>query len=105
MKILIGKFNIEVKDALSWYDTKEIEASYIGGAKMTMQGTVPTLSGIEGDIMFRAKLKLFELVILNITENEKTIPYSIDWLKTLSPEEGILLETTLDGIYSAEKKN
>lgn len=106
MKIVIGKYNIEVKDALSWFDAKQIESVMLSGAKVNMTATSGAeFSGIDGRVLFESKLKMFELVILKITEGEKTFSYSMDWLKGLSKEEGDLLDLTLDNLYSTQKKN
>lgn len=105
MIIELSKSKVEAKDQLSWYDAKEIESVMIGGAKMGMEGNVPKLTGIEGDILFKAKLKLFELSIISITEGDKQISYSLDWLKSLSQADGEKLDKELDGAYKDEKKN
>lgn len=105
-EIIVGKYNIEVKEELSWYDTECLQAIMLGGAKMEMDGNTPKLSGINGDILLNSKIKLFELAIVSIKEEDgKTYPFSMDWLKNLSKNEGAVLDTTLDDLYKAEKKN
>lgn len=105
-QITVGKYNIEIKEDLSWYDSKELEAVMIGGAKMSMNGNVPQLSGIEGDILFKAKIKLFEIAIISIKEEDgKEYPFSINWLKTLSKKDGEVLDFLIDEAYKTEKKN
>ena len=104
--IIVGKYNIEVKEELSWYDTESLQATMLGGAKMGLDGNTPKLTGIDGDILLNAKIKLFELAIVSIKEEDgKTYPFSMDWLKNLSQNDGKVLDTTLDDLYNAEKKN
>lgn len=105
-EIIVGKYKIEVKEALSWYDTECLQAIMLGGAKMGMEGDKPKLTGIDGDILLNSKIKLFELAIVSIKEEDgKTYPFSMDWLKNLSQNEGSVLDKTIDDLYKAEKKN
>jgi len=104
--IIVGKYNIEVKEDLSWYDTECLQAVMLGGAKMGIEGNTPKFTGIDGDILLNAKLKLFELAIVSIKEEDgKSYPYSVEWLKGLSKNEGDVLDRTLDDMYKAEKKS
>jgi len=67
----IGKYEVELKE-LTWYETEQIKAKMISGAKMKSEG----LDGVDGDLFFKSTLKSIELSIVEIKEGETVIPYS-----------------------------
>lgn len=85
----IGKYTIKLKESLGWYDLEQVKSSTISGAKMDNTG----LRGFDGQAVLDAKLKLWELAIIEIKEGDKVIPFSLKWVQELTPEEGDLLDS------------
>lgn len=96
--IKLSKYEVDMKTELSWYEEEEIKAVMQSGSKMDNTG----LKGYDGYAMLEAKVKLFSFVITEIREGEKKIPFTRDWLKTLSSADGKALDLGADEI---EKKN
>jgi len=89
----IGRYEVELK-ALSWYETEQIKAKMITGARMKDAG----LEGMDGDLAFQSTLKAIELSIVSIKEDETVVPYSEKWVKGLTIEEGDLIIKEIDTV-------
>lgn len=87
----IGKYEVKLKDKLGWYDLQTIKNELASGAKINEKG----LSGFDGGALMVAKMKLWELSIAEIKEGDKVIPFSIDWVKGLSSDEGDELDKVI----------
>lgn len=94
MKIQLSKYEVEIKDELSFWDEEEIKSSMFDGVKMNNKG----LSGISGEAMLRAKLKAFKKAIISIKEGDKNIDFSEDWVKGLSGSDGKKLDSAIDSL-------
>lgn len=91
MEKTIGRYTVTLKE-LTWWETEEIKASLASGAKMNSTG----LSGFDGTSLLEAKLKTFQSAIQEIKEGDKTVPYSKEWVKGLTQEEGEALDLAVD---------
>ena len=89
----IGRYEIELKP-LSWYETEQIKAKMITGARMKDAG----VSGMDGDLAFQSTLKAIELSVVSIKEGETVIPYSEKWVKELTIDEGDLIIKEIDNL-------
>ena len=89
----IGRYNITLQP-LTWWQSEEVKAVIATGARMNSTG----LSGFEGNALLESKLKLFESTIKEIKEVDKEIPYSNEWVKQLTHEEGEALEKAIDDL-------
>ena len=89
----IGRYDVKLKK-LGWYDQEVVKNEIISGAKIDNSG----LKGIDGSAMFKMKLKLWELSIEEIKEGEKVIPYSEEWVKGLTVEEGNAIDEAVNEI-------
>ncbi len=98
MALKIGKYEVTLREKLGWYDQEVIKNEMISGAKMDSTG----FKGFDGGAMLRMKIKLWELAIAEIKDGENVIPFSEDWVKELSGEEGTNLEKEIDKL--SEKK-
>jgi hypothetical protein len=98
--IKLSKYEVKLKEQLGWYAREEIKNEMISGARMDNSG----LKGFEGSAMLKSKMKLWELSIEEIKEGEKVIPFSIDWAKALSYEDGNLLDKEIEKLDNSSKK-
>lgn len=92
----IGKYEVKLKEKLGWYDLQLIKNEIISGAKLDNNG----LTGFDGDAMLKMKIKTWELAIEEIKEGDKVIPFSLDWVKQLTEEEGAKLDTEIEKLDS-----
>ncbi len=96
----IGKYEIKLKEKLGWYDQEVIKHEMFSGAKVDNKG----LTGFDGQAMLRMKLKLWELAIEEIKEGDKVIPFSQEWVKGLTSEEGENINKAMNELEDEEKK-
>ncbi|HEY1037159.1 MAG TPA: hypothetical protein VGE62_01095 [Candidatus Paceibacterota bacterium] len=92
--IKLSKHEVDMKPALSWYEKEEVKAVMQSGSKMDNSG----LKGFDGYAMLEAKIKLFECLIVEIREGENKIVGVREWLKTLSAEDGDIIDAAADEI-------
>jgi hypothetical protein len=99
----IGRYDVKIKDELTWFQQEEIKGMFIGSAKMdTKQGGSVNIVGMDGQASIQAQIKSFEFSIAEIKEGEKVIPFSEQWVKQLTASEGDLLVTSIN---TAQKKS
>ena len=91
--IQAGRYILTIKE-LTYWAKEEIKSQIMEGVKI--KGNDAT--GITGFATLEAKKKTFESSIVEIKEGEKVIPYSIEWLKGLTVEEGDAIELAIDNI-------
>lgn len=103
MTLQLSKCVVEVKDELTWWDEEELK-SVIASAFRFGANAQP--EAIDTEKYMKAKIKILELSIVSIKENDKTIPFSVDWLKRLSKDDGKKLSdaTKLDSLASLGSK-
>jgi hypothetical protein len=94
MQVKLTKYNVTLKDSITWGDAEEIKAVMINGAKMNNTG----FSGYDGIALFNAKLKAIEKVVVKIMEGENEIKYSDDWARNLSESDGELLYAKVEEV-------
>lgn len=92
MTVNAGRYVVELKE-LSWWESEEIKAALISGAKMGKDGAV---SSIDGLALLDIKVKTFSKCISSIKEGEVEIKFSNEWLKGLTSTEGDALTSAID---------
>jgi hypothetical protein len=92
MELTVGKFNVTIKDSLTWGDIQQVQTVLASGAKIGSTG----MQGYDANAMLEAKYKLLELAIVRITEDKKELPFTREWMNNLSVEEGDALYDAVD---------
>lgn len=92
----IGRYEVKLKEKLGWYDLQLIKNEILSGAKLDNKG----LTGFDGKAMLNMKIKTWELAIEEIKDGEKVIPFSLDWVKKLTDEEGAKLDAEIEKLDS-----
>lgn len=92
--VKLSKYEVELKEELNWGDSLDLDSIVYGGAEM--KGTSDI--GFNASVMIDGKYKLLEIVISKIKEGEKEIPFSKDFIRNLSIEDGIKLYTEAKGL-------
>lgn len=101
MKKQIGKYNIEFKEKLSWYDVQIIQAKMMEMVDVDIKGGKDIdIKNLDASKMLDSKVVLFSIMILSIQEGERSFPFSIEWLKDLSFEEGDELDNFVGDLYT-----
>lgn len=90
----IGKYDITLKQSLTWGDVQEVQAVMASGAKLGNTG----LTGYDARAMLEAKYKLLELAITSIKEGDKAVKFSREWMNGLSVEDGDTLYAAVDAL-------
>lgn len=91
MTVEAGRYVVEVRE-LSWYETQELQALLVSGAKMSG----PAVSNIDGDKLMAANLRAMELSISSIKENGAEVKFSQEWLRGLTVSEGDAIKAAID---------
>lgn len=89
----IGRYTVTLKP-LTWWESEEIKSILATGARMNNSG----LNGFDGNALLESKIKTFECTIKEIKEGDSTVPFSKDWVKQLTHEEGEALEKAIDEV-------
>ncbi len=92
MTLQLSKYTVELKDELTWWEEETLKSEIAEGIKLNSGG----VSGISGGTMLRVKMKAIELFIISIKEGNKIVPFSEDWVKSLSGEDGEKLAEVLN---------
>jgi hypothetical protein len=100
IKIQLSKYEVEVKEALTWWDSQELLAIQISSAKMNNT----LLNGVDGEAMIKANLKLIEKMVTSVKEGEKEIGFSESWIKSLSMADGSKLLADIEAITNKDSK-
>lgn len=106
MKLSIGKYEVTIKDSLTWGDAQKVQAALASGMKV---GTAGFDGKIDGSVMIEAKYALLEVAIIKIqplpevsqeggVSDPEPIPFSRDWMNALSIEEGDALYAAVDAL-------
>ena len=96
-----GRYTITLKSELSYWDTEEIKSLWAESLDMRVKGGDANIGGLKGSVILKVKQKTFELSIVEIKEADKAIPFSFEWLKGLTEEEGNLI---FQAIEDSKKK-
>lgn len=97
MKLAIGKYEVTVKDALTWGDVQQVQNALTAGAKIGASG----FTGYDPSAMLEAKYKLLEIAVVRVTQGETESLFSREWMNALSVEEG---DTLYDAVDRLSKK-
>jgi hypothetical protein len=97
MQIKIGKYDVTLKDSITWGEAQQIQAVLASGAKIGSSG----LQGYDPTVMLEAKYKLLEIAITDIADGEQHSAFSRDWMNALSLDEG---DTLYDAVDALSKK-
>lgn len=104
MIIELSNATVELKDELTFWDTKEIEATLASTAGMkTSQGSTDIDMTLNPEAMLKATLKTYEKVIIKITEGDKSSSFSEMWVKSLSQADGEILQDAVEQITAKKK--
>lgn len=93
MIIKLEKYEVQVKDALTWGDKEEINAIVTNSAKIGNNDSY----AVDGFILMQSRFALVRKMVVSIKDGEHSVPYSEDWLKNLSVADG-------DKLYSEIEK-
>ena len=104
---------VKFKENLSWWDVQELEAAMSNRAVYRSSADKPGDGEVvfDGSATLNAKIKLLEKTIHSITqkdgEKEKDVPFSKEWVQTLSKEDGVKVFEIADSFQAqvnAKKK-
>lgn len=113
MEIQLTKFKVTVKDEMSWGDSEQIQAVIMSSIKIDTEarakieraaekGQAMDLSALQmnGTAILDSKVKAAELLVTKITETgtEKEVPFSREWMFSLSRTDGVKLMAAIDEI-------
>jgi hypothetical protein len=90
----IGPYTVTLKEALTWGDVQEVQAVMAGGVKLGATG----MNGYDARALLESKYKLLELAIVSITEGDKQIPFSREWMNGLSVNDGDTLYAAVEAL-------
>lgn len=104
MIIELSNSTVEIKDELTWWDEKEIEATIAGTAGMkTDRAGVSIDMTVNPEALLKATLKTYEKVIVKITEGDKSFNFSENWVRSLNSADGRKLEEAVEQATSKKK--
>jgi len=104
MIIELSKCKVHLKDELTWWDEKEIEATIAGTAGMkTDKAGINVDMTVNPEALLRATLKTYEKVVEKIETEDKTASFSEQWVRTLNKEDGHKLEEAIEQITAKKK--
>jgi hypothetical protein len=94
MRITIGKFDVTIKDSLTWGEVQRVQAVITSGARIGNAG----LQGFDTNAMLEAKYTLLETAITQIAEGETEMPFTREWMNGLTVDEGDALYEAVDAL-------
>lgn len=101
-QIKLSNGTIEIVDRITWGQQEAIRAAMLSGAKV--EAGKKEMEFNAGDSILAGKYKTIEVCVVKITEGEKEIPFSREWLDNLSPEDGDALFAAVDAVANPAKK-
>jgi len=101
MLIKLENYQVKIKDQLTWGDKEEIQNVYIKGAKIDQTG----MKDFDASVISEAKYVLLENAILEIKKGEEVIPFTRDWMKKLSIEDGDKIFDAVEKLNNPKKKD
>lgn len=93
----LSNAKVEIKEQVTWLQMQRVEATLAESAKIGPDGK-PT--GFDGNALVESKIKLMEMLIVKITEGDKEVGFSRNWVETLSLADGNTLTAALDEVAS-----
>ena len=102
MNIKLKNYDITIKDSITYGDKESIETVFLKSAKMNVRG----VADIDPMVAIEGKYKVLEVYILEIKKIDtgEIIPYSREWVKELSLEDGDKLVDTINEVYNKKKQ-
>ena len=91
----LSNAQVEIKDQVTWIQMQRVEATLAESAKIGPDGK-PT--GFDGNALVESKIKLMEMLVVKITQEEKEFTFNRNWLEQLSVEDGNKLTAALDEV-------
>jgi hypothetical protein len=96
MILQLSKCIVELKDELTWYEEELIKSEIASNLRFS-GAAMSGVDAIKGTAILDIKMKAFEMFIVSIKEGEKVIPFSVNWVKGLSKEDGNKLAEAIGG--------
>lgn len=100
--VKLSKSSVEIVDAITWGQKEQIQSAMLSGLKMT--GGSGQSFDFSAEALSRAKYKAIEVCVLKITEGDKDLPFSREWLDALTVEDGDALYAAVDAVTNPAKK-
>lgn len=97
--IKLSNCEVDIYSAITWYERTQLEGSMADGVILDNEG----VKGYVGDALLKSTIKAMEICIQGIREGEKKKAFSLDWLKSLSQEDGDALYSAIDEITTKKK--
>lgn len=98
----LSKSTVEIVDAITWGQKEQIQSAMLSGLKVTGGGG--QAFDFNAEALSRAKYKAIEVCVLKITEDDKDVPFSREWLDALSVDDGDTLYAAVDAVTNPAKK-
>ena len=99
--VKLSKSEVEVVEAITWGQKEQIQSAMLSGLKMSGAGQA---FDFNAEAISRAKYKAIEVCIVKITEGDKDVPFSREWLDALAVEDGDALYAAVDAVTNPAKK-
>ena len=96
----IGNYEVKLKETFTWGDKEKLQNVYIKGAKLDQTG----MKEFDTSVISDAKYTLLEMMIVEVKEGDKEIPFSKDWMNNLSIEDGDKLYEAVEELSKDKKK-
>lgn len=106
--ILSTNQKVIIKKELGWWDCEDLKAQWKSIGKFENIKNDNTTMSVQADNIKQITYRLWELSIEKIVDGEKEIPFSEQWLRTLSKSDGDKINEEVDklaeGVMDSKKK-
>ncbi|MEQ9135761.1 MAG: hypothetical protein RLO51_11170 [Thalassobaculum sp.] len=99
--VQLSAATVEIVEKITWGQKEQIQQAMLSGLKVAGGGQAVDF---DPEAISRAKYKAIEVCVLKITEGDKEVPYSREWLDNLSVEDGDALYAAIDAVTNPAKK-
>lgn len=100
MMVKLSKCDVKIKDVFTWGDKEKLQSVYIKGAKIDQTG----MKEFDASVVSEAKYTLLEMCVVEIKEEDKVIPFSKEWMNSLSVDDGDKLYEAVEELSGSKKK-
>lgn len=101
-KVTLSNATVEITDHLTWGQKEAINSAMFSGMKI---GTKTQEVDFNAEALLAAKYKTLEVCVLKITEGDKDVPFSKEWMDSLSIEDGDKLYDAVEAVTKPEKNS
>lgn len=89
---------VKVKDSMTWGDSERVQKAMISSSNVSGKANKEVGFDFNPEGLFEAKYVLLECMIKSITEGEKEIEFTREWMDNLSMEDGNKLYDEVDAL-------